>query len=88
MMRTQLLIISTLPSPSCSLMAPAMSGLPDHPSIMVYLMAQCCLQMRGLTPRVFESLFQRIAELDKEAVQASCCGIWPLPISCVSEDLS
>ncbi|CAK0736757.1 hypothetical protein CVIRNUC_000798 [Coccomyxa viridis] len=24
-------------------------------------------QMRGLTPRVFESLFQRIAELDKEA---------------------
>ncbi len=28
----------------------------------------CCMQMRGLTPRVFEHLFQRIAALDEEAV--------------------
>ena len=52
---------------------------------MVYLMAQCCVQMRGLTPRVFESLFQRIAELDKEAVQTPCCSICPLLISCLSQ---
>ena len=57
-----------LPGTSCSLIVPAMCSLPDDSSTMVYLITQCCVQMRGLTPRVFESLFQRIAELDKEAV--------------------
>ena len=74
-MHTQPLNISTLPGTSCSLMAPVMCEPPNQPSSMVHLMAQCCMQLRGLTPRVFESLFQRIAELDKEAVQTSCCGI-------------
>ena len=36
-----------------------------------------CMQMRGLTPRVFEHLFQRIAELDEEAVSPPARALHP-----------